>query len=276
MTVPENSVVRHGQGAVESRLKDEIGSFEQIWKGGYYEGDPLDPMSRSTYREMGFMSVLHVTYLMCIKPYINSETVACEIGPGRGAWTKCMLGAKEIWCMDALSAEHNGFWKHVGRAPHVQYFKVEDFECKMLPENRINFLFSFGCLCHVSFEGITAYMTRLFSKLRPGAQCFILVADYEKYNRAVDNLDRLSVVNALPAKLRPLGRLYMSLLYSTVRKDRKARKVPMDTDSIPTPGRWYHAGVDRTCEMLTRLSYRVVQPDMNVNFRDPVIHFTKD
>ena len=207
MTVPAQAIVSSGRGGAESRLKDELGSFGQIWKGGYYEGDPLEPMGRSTYRELGFMSVLHLTYLMCIKPYLNSETVACEIGPGRGAWTKCMLGAGEIWCLDALSAEHNGFWQYLGRAPHVRYFQVEDFECRMLPENKINFLFSFGCLCHVSFEGITAYMTRLFSKLRPGAQCFILVADYEKYNRAVDQLNRLSVINGLPPGLRSLGKL---------------------------------------------------------------------
>jgi len=28
--------------------------------------------------------------------------------------------------------------------------------------------------------------------------------------------------------------------------------------------------------MLGRLSYRIIQPDMGVNHRDPVIHFTKD
>ena len=268
--------VLKSEGPADSRLKREIDSFDGIWRGGYYEGDPLDPMAKSTYRELGFMSVLHLTYLACIKPYINAETVACEIGPGRGAWTKCMLEAKEIWCLDALSAKHNGFWEYVGHAPQAKYFQVEDFSCKMLPENAFNYLFSFGCLCHVSFEGITAYMTNLFSKLKPGAQCFILVADYEKLNRAVDNMEKLSLVRLLPPKLRPLGRLGLSLLYKTVKKGYKLGKLPLDEDKVPSPGRWYHAGTDRTCAMLTKLSYRVIQPDMNLNYRDPVIHFTKD
>ena len=31
----------------------------------------------------------------------------------------------------------------------------------MLPENHFDFLFSFGCFCHISFDGIAAYMTRV-------------------------------------------------------------------------------------------------------------------
>jgi hypothetical protein len=44
---------------------------------------------------------------------------------------------------------------------------------------------------------------------------------------------------------------------------------------VPTPGRWYNAGVDRTCSMLKEVGYEVVDPDVGVNFRDPIIHFLK-
>src|SRR5436189_3111043 len=111
-----------------SRLKRELDSFQGIWKGGYYEGDPLDPMGTSSFTQMGFMSVLYVTYLACIKPYLNEHTTACEIGPGRGAWTRCLLKAREVWCLDALSATHNGFWEYVGRNDHVKYFQVSDLK----------------------------------------------------------------------------------------------------------------------------------------------------
>ena len=141
----------------------------------------------------------------------------------------------------------------------------------MLPDNGIDYLFSFGCLCHVSFAGITEYMQNLFPKLRSGAHGFIMVADYDKLNRAMQNMERLSLFRGLPVGLRQAAEFYRRLRPRTALKAKNP-----DPNDDPSPGRWYHAGVDRTCEMLQRLSYRIIQPDMEVNHRDPVIHFTKD
>jgi len=69
---------------MNEKLKAELDSFQNHWEGGYFEGDPLDPMARSGYRQLGFISTLRATYLRCIKPYINGHTVSLEIGPGRG------------------------------------------------------------------------------------------------------------------------------------------------------------------------------------------------
>ena len=40
----------------------------------------------------------------------------------------------------------------------------------MLPEDYFNYMFSFGCLCHVSFEGISEYAENIFPKLQIGAR----------------------------------------------------------------------------------------------------------
>ena len=72
---------------VEPLLK----SFGTFWEGGFYEGLPTDPMAPSGYGIFGYHSSLYLTYRMCIKPYIGSDTVALEIGPGRGAWTKAIV-----------------------------------------------------------------------------------------------------------------------------------------------------------------------------------------
>jgi len=47
-------------------------------------------------------------------------------------------------------------------------------------------MFSFGCLCHVSFDGITAYAQNLLPKLKSGAHCFWMVGDYKKFNAAIE------------------------------------------------------------------------------------------
>jgi hypothetical protein len=130
--------------SADLKLSHELMSFKHLWKGGYFEGDPLIPLGRSSYGQLNYMSVLHATYLRCIKPYIDSRSVVLEIGPGKGAWTKCMLSAREVWALDALPETHNGFYQYLGNPENVKYFQVSDFECSMLPEDILVICFHLG------------------------------------------------------------------------------------------------------------------------------------
>src|SRR5688572_8177949 len=49
--------------ASNDRLRQELTSFHEVWPGGYYEGDPLDPAGASGYGRLGYLSILHVVYL---------------------------------------------------------------------------------------------------------------------------------------------------------------------------------------------------------------------
>jgi hypothetical protein len=254
---------------VEDRLNAELESFQTLWKGGYFEGQPLDPLGPSAYLHMGFISMLHATYLRCVKPYVNAQTVSLEIGPGRGAWTRCLLPSKEIYALDALSAAHNNIFAYLGNPKNLKYFQVSDFECRDLPENHFNFMFSHGCLCHVSFDGITQYAQNIFPKLKTGSNCFWMVADYDKYNRAYTNL---SIWNALAGIVPAAGR---PLVEQLKQMTTKVARLDPDKDDTPEPGRWYHAGTTRTCEMLQSTGYEIVDSDVGTNLRDPIIHFKK-
>jgi hypothetical protein len=250
----------------------ELESFSGLWRGGFYEGDPLDPLGKSGYGPLNYMGVLYVTYLRCIKPYVNPQTIALEIGPGRGAWTKALLPAKEVWCLDALTAEHNRIFEFLQHPRNVRYFQVHDFSCDMLPEDYFDYMFSFACLCHVSFAGITEYARNIFPKLKHGSNCFWMIADYSKYNNAVSNLATYSIYERIvPQRVafRFLFRLF-EIVFGRIRKPLAA-----DTTDAPTPGRWYDAGVERTCSLLERVGYKIIDPDVGVNHRDPVIHFFK-
>jgi hypothetical protein len=240
------------EGVMKERLKQELDVFKnpKLWEGGYYEGNPLDPKSESSYSSFpriafeNGVSTLHRTYLKCIKPYINSNINALEIGPGRGAWSNCMLGAKELWCLDANSAEQTKFFQHIKPRPGIHFIQVEDFECRMLPDNHFDFMFSYGCLCHVSLSGITEYAKHLYSKMKSGANCFWMVADQEKYNSAIQ---------------------YAPNMYP----------VSLIADGGSVEARWYDATIENTCKMLSTLGYKIICRDMNTNLRDPVIHFKK-
>lgn len=256
---------------MNQKLHDELESFRDQFKGGYFEGDPLNPLATSGYRHLGYISTLHATFLRCIKPYLNGETVTLEIGPGRGAWTKALLPSKAVYALDALSAEHNQFHDYVGHPPNVKYFHVQDFECGMLPDDHFDYMFSYGCLCHVSFDGIQAYAANLYPKLKSAANCFWMVADYEKYDRTVQSLDEFSIYSALMSRLPRYSPLRGFLWF--LMKSEKIHLVANNDKDVP--GRWHNAGTDRTCSMLEQTGYRIVDRDVGTCTRDPVIHFVK-
>src|SRR5258708_6073944 len=128
----------------------------------------MDPAATSSYGDLGYISILHAVYQVCVRPFVGPDTAVLEIGPGRGAWTKTMLSAREIWCVDALSAEHNCFWEYIGREQQhkINYLQVSDFLCERLPANHFDFMFSFGVFCHITPEGQRAYFQNLFSRAR--------------------------------------------------------------------------------------------------------------
>lgn len=259
--------------------KAELAGFEVMWPGGFYAGDPGNPM----YGQWGITAMLgipHAIYLACIRPNVNASTTVLEIGCGRGAWSRLMVNAKHLYCLDALGAEHNGFYEYVGRHANVEYHKVEDFSLREIPLDSIDFAFSYDALCHASFSGITEYATNLYPRMRPGAQGFWMVADYHKYNTFVQNHERYSALRLLLPRgrltvVRPvLERIFQGIAQWNARRYHLRLREPHE-DGTPHPGRWYHAGTDRTCDMLESIGFTVVSRDMGFDYRSPLIHFRK-
>jgi hypothetical protein len=259
--------------SADRRLRDELASFERFWQGGFFSGDPMDRMY-SPHDVFGYVGIYYAIYLACIKPYVGPETVALELGPGRGAWTRTLLSAREVWALDALSAEHNSFWEYVGRADNVRYVQVRDFSCSMLPDNSIDYVFSYDTLCHVSFEGIEAYVANLRPKLHDGAHGFVMVADFAKYRRFIEAREQLSVFNRCVGYFssRPLRRLLAKRAREL--NENLMRRFDEFMEE-PEANGWFHAGADRTCELLERYGYTVVDRDMDIDPKSPIVHFVK-
>ncbi len=263
----------------QEELGEELRSFQSLWEGGFYQGDPADPLF-GLYGLHSYMGVSHAILCACVRPYVRPGVTALEIGCGRGAWTRHMLGAGTVYCLDALSAEHNGFWEHVGRHDHVRYFKVDDFTMSMVPEDGVDFVFSYDALCHVSFDGISAYARSLFPRMRRGAVAFWMVADYGKYNAFVASLERTNVLNAVRGwsggrLYRLASRLVIGRMNRWSVRKYGLRRLEPDGDDAARPGRWYDAGGARTVAMLREVGYEIVSEDMGLDFRSPIIQFRK-
>lgn len=253
----------------------ELKSFQNLWVGGYYEGNPLDPAAPSTYEDAGFLSLLYVVYRFCVKPWITGDTRVLEIGPGRGAWTKTMLPAREIWCLDAVSAEKNRFWEHVGEEhrSRIKYIQVDDFSCKALPDDYFDHLFSFGVFCHISWEGQCEYYRNLFPKMKRGAHGMIMFADFDKYNWTVRNIGH---IRTHPIRRNPVvGSLMDAVRYLALRIRRGTWLWPELEKGRPNRIRFHHAGVQETCKVLEAAGWKVIESDIGLNLRDPIVHFQK-
>ena len=255
-----------------------IKNFRNIWGGGYYEGNPLEPLAPSEYGALGYLSIIHAIYLMCIKPYVDGTTSVLEIGPGRGAWTKCFVerGAKKIACVDAAPAEHTGFWECVGKHENVDYHVAEDFSLSMIEDSSIDYFFSFGVFCHIHPSGVEKYLQALSTKMRSGTHGFLMIADYEKYNKAVSQPDRYTFGNMFVGRRFIPMKITWSAVYSVVSPLRFRPKDINESAAIDTAGlRWFHLGADNAARLLKQSGFEVVDQDIGISHRDPILHFKK-
>ena len=246
-------------------MSDEMKVFSKVWKSGYFEGDPLDPVAPSSFGACGYLSCLHMIWRLLIKPYVNADTTVLEIGPGRGAWTKCFVeaGSRKIYAIDAAPAEHTCFWDYVGRRDSVEYIVADDFSLRGVPDGAIDYFFSFGTFCHIPPARCLEYIRNLGPKMKPGAHGFLMIADYDKYNRFVAEQDRFSVGRIYPDDAIP------------IRGPTRWMPKSKAADAEGRPGTWRHLGVVVAARGLEEASFDVLEHDVELIHRDPILHFRK-
>lgn len=173
---------------------DHFMHFDKIlWRGGYnYTGDVTDPNSGGT---AGDGVTFYEIYQACIEPFVKEDTLALEIGAGRGNWTKALLPAKEVWILEALSLRRNKIFDYLNYPKNLNYTQVHDFECNELPDDYFDFLFSYGCFCHLPYEGIVSYMTNCFPKMKEGGVGIVMISDWTKHPDFAGGIDRITGLN---------------------------------------------------------------------------------
>lgn len=115
-----------------------------------------------------------------VLPYVHPGHVGLEIGPGGGRWTRYLLGFRTLYLVDyhaeILAEARRVFARH--RQVVVIHNHGHDFPG--VPENSVNYVFSFGTFVHLELPIIEAYLTSLWGILAPGANVVLQYADQTK------------------------------------------------------------------------------------------------
>lgn len=112
-------------------------------------------------------------------PYVTPETIALEIGPGGGRWTRYMLSVKRLYAVDfhhELLAE----LKSNFNLEHLTFVKNNGNDFPGIPNDSIDFVFSFGTFVHLDIEIIDQYLHNMKALLRPNSNVVIQYSDKSK------------------------------------------------------------------------------------------------
>jgi len=257
---------------MSDKLKKEVESFDNIWFGGFCRSKMghAEAIMKEEYgvqNDYGKTLIFSKFIEKTIEPYITEDTVALDIGTDGGFWAAYFHKAKSIIGMDIRPAEHTGYFQNLQKWDIVpneclskySYHMNRDFSCSTLEDNSIDYVFSFDVFCHISLGGQEQYLKNLFSKLKPGANLFIMIADAEEYT---SETMRNQVIGSAARN---------GITYSTF------EDAANDYDGPPYPGRWYWVGKDRFCKMAVKYGYEIVDPNCcnDIVKFSPVIHFRK-
>jgi ubiquinone/menaquinone biosynthesis C-methylase UbiE len=114
-----------------------------------------------------------------LRPYVTPESAVLEIGSGGGRWTRYLVAARRVVCVDInqeffplLSAKFPG-------AP-LEFYQSSGCELRGIDGDSIDFVFSFGTLVHIEPHDIRQYLDEIRRVLRPGAIAVVQYAEKSK------------------------------------------------------------------------------------------------
>jgi hypothetical protein len=92
---------------------------------------------------------------------------------------KCLSpGFRKVTCLDVIPKSD---W--IASLPNVEYVELpdRDFSCFGVVDGSIDFVWSFGCLCHLSMDAVREYLKNLFQKAKSGANLVCMFGNWPRH-----------------------------------------------------------------------------------------------
>ena len=133
------------------------------------------------------------TILPRIHAFIPTQTIL-EIAPGFGRWTRFLINlCKELILVDLSPKCIEACKKRFSAFSHVKYHVNDGKSLEMIPDESIDFVFSFDSLVHAEADVIESYCNQLGKKLKRNGVGFIHHSNlgiYSAYTKIIQNLPK--------------------------------------------------------------------------------------
>jgi SAM-dependent methyltransferase len=114
-----------------------------------------------------------------IRPYVKASSTVLEIGAGGGRWTRYLVVAHRVICVD-INPEFFDVLNAMFPGAKLEFYQPQGCELDGITDNSVDFVFSFGTFVHIEPEGIAQYLEQIRRVLKPGGIAVIHYAEKRK------------------------------------------------------------------------------------------------
>lgn len=115
-----------------------------------------------------------------IRPYVTPASSVIEIGPGGGRWTRYLVLARKLICVD-INPEFFAPLKSSFPDANIEFYQPAGYDLQCIGDDSIDFVFSFGTFVHIEPQGIREYLFEMRRVLRPGGIAVINYSEKRKF-----------------------------------------------------------------------------------------------
>ena len=149
-------------------------AFLNTWPGGYRENFEV-------FQKQCGASEQEVVDI-CLRPHFHQGHSALEVGCGGMFWVENYLlpNFRHVYAIDLIPATDECVTRNSGK--NFSYIEAgdRDYSLSAIPDNSIDFVWSFGVFCHLPLFASEAYAKSIFRVLKPGGTASLFYSNTDR------------------------------------------------------------------------------------------------
>ena len=111
---------------------------------------------------------MYIQIVERIQRYFDSESTVLELGSWDGAWTKYLLNAKKVICVDMYDLSRKKIMKRYDNPLNVVFYRTKGYELSGIPSDSVDFIFSVDTLMRLEKKNYEMYFKEFSRVLKGG------------------------------------------------------------------------------------------------------------